>query len=289
MLHTIIQVSFFLIWGASLFLSLYQIQPRIWWRLVTLHRRKRIRYEDRRPFNRYFRFLTVSQWQQVPHFWALTFLNLDILLQLFHVNVVGVRDVVFSISEFLFLYGFYTILQLFLHKPMSWKVAEYLYLLYLTFGFYVVNYQNFLSLYSETSIVFEMLSGIVLILVSSFYLLKLLAYVVKGNFAHTIQIIAEFSGNIYYHGVITGTALLGATAGQAGVNQFLTSLHTPYVLDQLTALAYYGLNDFFEDLVVPQSVFTHFNATILYIHMISLLFGACYTCIILANLISVDD
>ncbi|XLP63841.1 hypothetical protein ACE83Q_01810 [Dellaglioa sp. P0083] len=148
---------------------------------------------------------------------------------------------------------------------------------------------NLITPLMETTVIFTFILGIIIITFSSFYLLKLLSYIVQNNFAHTVQVIAEFALNIFYEGLLVGTSLIGVLGGESKVTEFVSKLPSVHVVDHLVAISYYGLSDFFGDPINSIQNVQSYPTIILYIHLLSLLFGASYTWIFLANLISIDN
>lgn len=234
-------------------------------------------------------FLVIQEKEQKFYFYAVSFLIGTIFGLMFFPRFLILRLLTFSISSLLFCYSFFSYLKLFPKKTKLWQIESYLLLLITTFIFYLINYMNLITPLMETTVIFTFILGIIIITFSSFYLLKLLSYIVQNNFAHTVQVIAEFALNIFYEGLLVGTSLIGVLGGESKVTEFVSKLPSVHVVDHLVAISYYGLSDFFGDPINSIQNVQSYPTIILYIHLLSLLFGASYTWIFLANLISIDN
>ncbi|MHC9536273.1 hypothetical protein ACVQ8P_00485 [Dellaglioa sp. BT-FLS60] len=234
-------------------------------------------------------FLVVQEKEQKSYFYALSFLMCTILGLMFWPELIILRLMTFSAASLLFCYSFFSYLKLFPKQTKIWQIESYLLLLITTFIFYLINYMNLITPLTEETVIFTFALGIIIITFSSFYLLKLLSYIVQNNFAHTVQVIAEFALNIFYEGLLVGTSLIGVLGGETKVTEFIAKLPSTHIGDHLVALSYYGLSDFFGDPINTIQNVQSYPTIILYIHLLSLLFGASYTWIFLANLISIDN
>lgn len=234
-------------------------------------------------------FLVIQEKEQKSYFYALSFLMCTILGLMLWPSLLILRLMTFTIASLLFCYSFFSYLKLFPKQTKIWQIESYLLLLITTFIFYLINYMNLITPLSEGTVISAFVLGIIIITFSSFYLLKLLSYIVKNNFAHTIQVIAEFALNIFYEGLLVGTSLIGVLGGEVKVTEFVSKLPSTHVVDHLVAISYYGLSDFFGDPINSIQNVQSYPTIILYIHLLSLLFGASYTWIFLANLISIDN